>query len=92
MQIPDVWRYLHANADGTLTFDKVYETGVQPDMVTFASNDSKILNGGRRGTKRWIRGWNHRSEGTVTIINLADQTVSQVDFTSYDNSGSGNNS
>ena len=31
------------NADGTLTFEQVYETGVQPDMVTFTPDDSRIL-------------------------------------------------
>lgn len=76
------------NADGTLTFDKVYETGVQPDMVTFASNDSKILTADEGEPRDGYGDGIIDPKGTVTIINLADQTVSQVDFTSYDNSGS----
>ena len=31
------------NEDGTLTFEQAYETGAQPDMVTFTPDDSKIL-------------------------------------------------
>ena len=76
------------NADGTLTFDKVYETGVQPDMVTFASNDSKILTADEGEPRDGYGDGIIDPKGTVTIINLADQTVSQVDFTSYDNSDS----
>ena len=30
------------NADGTLTFESAYETGVQPDMVTFTPDDTKL--------------------------------------------------
>ena len=70
------------NADGTLTFDKVYETGVQPDMVTFASNDSKILTADEGEPRDGYGDGIIDPKGTVTIINLADQTVSQVDFTS----------
>ena len=76
------------NADGTLTFDKVYETGVQPDMVTFASNDSKILTADEGEPRDGYGDGIIDPKGTVTIINLADQTVSQVDFTSCDNSDS----
>mgnify|MGYP000753741532 CR=1 FL=1 len=39
------------NEDGTLTFEKAYETGAQPDMVTFTPDDSRVLtaNEGERG-------------------------------------------
>ena len=39
-----------------MTFDKVYETGVQPDMVTFASNDSKILTADEGGNQEMDTG------------------------------------
>ena len=30
-------------ADGTLSFDQIYEAGVQPDMVTFTPDSKKIF-------------------------------------------------
>ncbi len=40
------------NADGTLTFEQAYETGVQPDMVTFTPDDSKRRRAERRIHRR----------------------------------------
>ncbi|MGN1001182.1 MAG: choice-of-anchor I family protein [Oscillospiraceae bacterium] len=73
------------NGDGTLTFEKAIETGVQPDMVTFTPDGSKILTA-NEGEPRM--GYTAEGAvdpaGSVTIIRTADYTAQTVGFTAYD--------
>lgn len=72
------------NADGTLTFEQAYETGVQPDMVTFTSDDSRILTANEGEPREGYADGAVDPAGSVTVITVADVTAVNVDFTAYD--------
>ncbi|OUQ55929.1 hypothetical protein B5E58_11510 [Tyzzerella sp. An114] len=70
------------NDDGTLKFIQTIETGVQPDMVTFTPDGSKILTA-NEGEPR--EGYTSEDpKGTITIIDVETKTPVNVDFTAYD--------
>ena len=75
------------NADGTLTFEKAYETGVQPDMVTFTPDDSKILTANEGEPREGYAEWAADPKGTVTVLSLADGSAVNVGFETYDSAG-----
>lgn len=69
-------------ADGSLTNPKLYDSGVQPDMVTFAdantvltADEGEPRNGYGEGTTD--------PAGSVTVLNLTDETSEQVGFEGY---------
>lgn len=72
------------NEDGTLTFEQAYETGVQPDMVTFTPDGSRILTADEGEPREGYADGALDPAGTVTVINTADGTASEIDFTAYD--------
>ena len=72
------------NADGTLTFEQAYETGVQPDMVTFTPDDSRILTANEGEPREGYADGEVDPAGSVTLITVADGTAVNVDFTAYD--------
>ena len=74
------------NADGTLTFEQAYETGVQPDMVTFTPDDSRILTANEGEPREGYADGAVDPAGSVTVITVADGTAVNVDFTAYDSS------
>ena len=72
------------DADGTLTFEQAYETGVQPDMVTFTPDDSRILTANEGEPREGYADGAVDPAGSVTVITVADGTAVDVDFTAYD--------
>ena len=72
------------NADGTLTFEQAYETGVQPDMVTFTPDDSRILTANEGEPREGYADGAVDPAGSVTVITVSDGTAVNVDFTAYD--------
>ena len=72
------------DADGTLTFEQAYETGVQPDMVTFTPDDSRILTANEGEPREGYADGAVDPAGSVTVITVADGTAVNVDFTAYD--------
>lgn len=72
------------NADGTLTFEQACETGVQPDMVTFTPDDSRILTANEGEPREGYADGAVDPAGSVTVITVADGTAVNVDFTAYD--------
>lgn len=69
-------------ADGTLTFQQAVETGVQPDMVTFTPDGSRILTA-NEGEPR--EGYNAVDpSGSVTVIDTETLQPQTVDFAAYD--------
>ena len=72
------------NEDGTLTFEQAYETGAQPDMVTFTPDDSKILTANEGEPREGYGEGVTDPAGTVTVISLADGTAENVGFEAYD--------
>lgn len=72
------------NADGSLSFLVAIETGVQPDMVTFTPDGTKILTANEGEPREGYSGEAVDPKGSVTIINTADKVAKTVDFTAYD--------
>ena len=72
------------NEDGTLTFEKAYETGTQPDMVTFTPDDSRVLTANEGEPRKGYEGDATDPAGTVTVISLADGKTVNVGFEAYD--------
>ena len=72
------------NADGTLTFDQAYETGVQPDMVTFTPDDSRILTANEGEPREGYTQGAADPAGTVTVLSLADGKAVNIGFEAYD--------
>ena len=72
------------DADGTLIFEQAYETGVQPDMVTFTPDDSRILTANEGEPREGYADGAVDPAGSVTVITVADGTAVNVDFTAYD--------
>lgn len=72
------------NADGTLSLKKLYETGIQPDMITFTPDGSKLLTADEGEPREGYSINSTDPQGTVTIVDLASDTVTKADFTPYD--------
>lgn len=71
-------------ADGSLTFLKAIEVGVQPDMVTFTPDGSKVLTANEGEPREGYVTGATDPAGSVTIIHTADGTANTVDFTAFD--------
>lgn len=71
-------------ADGTLRFEQAYEAGVQPDMVTFTPDSTKILSADEGEPREGYGAGSTDPQGTVTVVDVAGQNVSHLDFTSFD--------
>lgn len=72
------------NADGTLTFTAAYETGVQPDMVTFTPDDTKLLTANEGEPREGYGDGATDPAGTVTVVNVTDGSAVHIGFTAYD--------
>lgn len=72
------------NADGTLTFDRAIETGVQPDMITFAENGAYILTANEGEPREGYGEGIVDPAGSVTIIDTASWTPATVGFDGFD--------
>ena len=72
------------NADGSLSFKAAIEAGVQPDMVTFTPDGTKILSANEGEPREGYSASTIDPKGSVTIINTASKAAQTVDFTSYD--------
>ena len=72
------------NADGTLTFEAAYDTGVQPDMITFTPDDSKVLTANEGEPREGYGGRATDPAGTVTVIDLASGSAENIGFEAYD--------
>lgn len=73
------------NEDGTLTFDKAFETGVQPDMITFTPDDTKILTANEGEPREGYGQGKSDPKGTVSVISPAEGKVRNIGFETYDN-------
>ena len=69
--------------DGTLSNPKLYPAGVQPDMVTFA-DDTTVLSADEGEPRNGYGEGCVDPKGTVTVLDLSDESSTQVDFTEYD--------
>ncbi len=72
------------NDDGTLTFIKTVETGVQPDMITFTPDGSKILTANEGEPREGYGDGAVDPMGSVTVIDVSTGEAVTVDFTDFD--------
>ena len=72
------------NADGTLTFIKAVEVGVQPDMVTFSPNGTKILTANEGEPRMGYEGGAVDPAGSVSVIDVVTGVAQNVGFASFD--------
>ncbi len=70
--------------DGTLIFEKVYVAGVQPDMVTFTPDSTKILSANEGEPREGYTEGSVDPKGTITVVDVAAQKASHIDFTNFD--------
>ena len=68
--------------DGSLTNPKLYNAGVQPDMVTFA-NGNTVLTADEGEPRNGYSEGNTDPAGSVTVLNLSDGTSVQAGFDKY---------
>ena len=66
-----------------MSFDQIYEAGVQPDMVTFTPDSKKILSADEGEPRNGYEAGSIDPKGTVTVIDLTNQNVSHLDFTVF---------
>lgn len=71
-------------SDGTLDFVKAIEVGVQPDMVTFTPDGSKILTANEGEPRNGYGDGTIDPAGSVSVIDAKTSSVSTVGFTAYD--------
>lgn len=69
-------------ADGTLTFQQAIETGVQPDMVTFTPDGSKILTANEGEPREGYTATD--PQGSVTVIEVKTLQAQTIGFETYD--------
>ena len=70
--------------DGFLAFEKAVEVGVQPDMVTFTPDGSKILTANEGEPRQGYGAGAVDPKGSVSVITVSAGTVKTVDFTAFD--------
>ena len=70
--------------DGTLKFVKAIEVGVQPDMVTFTPDGSKLLTANEGEPRNGYGDGAVDPAGSVSVIDVKTGSVSTVGFTAYD--------
>ncbi len=71
------------NSDGSIDLEKVYEAGVQPDMVVFSGNDT-ILTANEGEPREGYLETSVDPMGSVSVVDIATSTSSIVDFTAFD--------
>ena len=74
----------NCNADGSLSFQTAIEVGVQPDMVTFTPDGTKILSANEGEPREGYGEGTIDPKGSVTIIDTASKEAKTVDFTTFD--------
>lgn len=71
------------NADGTLTFEKAIETGVQPDMITFTPDGTKIFTANEGEPREGYTAPAVDPEGSVTVIDASTGTAVTAGFDAF---------
>ena len=71
-------------SDGSLTLTALVKTGVQPDMITYTPDGSRLLTADEGEPRNGYDNGSTDPMGTVTVIDTAKGTAQTVDFTAYD--------
>ena len=71
------------NADGSLTLDQLVEVGVQPDMVTFA-DDNTVLSADEGEPRMGYSADATDPKGSVSVVDVATGTAQVVTFDTFD--------
>lgn len=72
-----------AKEDGKLTLETTYSVGIQPDMVTYTPDGSKILTADEGEPRQGYQG--EDPAGTVTVIDVKRDRVKTIGFENFDN-------
>lgn len=72
--------------DGSLTSPKLYEAGVQPDMVVFADGNT-VLTADEGEPRNGYGAGTVDPRGTVTVLNLTEGSSTQVGFEGFTSEG-----
>lgn len=75
------------NTDGTLTFQQAITTGVQPDMVTFTPDGSKILTANEGEPREGYGDAATDPAGSVTIVTVEDGTATAAETVGFEVEG-----
>ena len=77
--------FFTCNTDGSLTCTGMAQTGVQPDMVTYNEDGTKVLTADEGEPREGYTAEGAEDPmGTVTVIDTESLTAQVLDFTSYD--------
>ena len=71
------------SADGSLTLQKVVAVGVQPDMVTFADNNT-VLTADEGEPREGYGEGTTDPKGSVSVVDVTAGTAAVADFTAFD--------
>ena len=71
------------NEDGSLELQRIYEAGIQPDMVTFSPDGNYVLTADEGEPREGYT--DDDPEGSVTVVSLQDGTSAVIGFDAFDN-------
>ena len=71
------------NEDGSLELQRIYEAGIQPDMVTFSHDGNYVLTADEGEPREGYT--DDDPEGSVTVVSLQDGTSAVIGFDAFDN-------
>ncbi|MGN1130567.1 MAG: choice-of-anchor I domain-containing protein, partial [Ruminococcus sp.] len=74
----------NCNDDGTIQLKYIADTGVQPDMVTYTPDGSKIITANEGEPRLGYAQGTVDPMGSVTVINAETGESTNADFTSFD--------
>ncbi|WP_162611095.1 choice-of-anchor I family protein [Flavonifractor sp. An91] len=72
------------DTDGDLELTRVVEVGVQPDMITFADNNSTVLTADEGEPREGYGSGTSDPKGSVSIVNVAAGEATVVTFDDFD--------
>ncbi|MGN0488893.1 MAG: choice-of-anchor I family protein [Ruminococcus sp.] len=75
----------NCNEDGTIELKYISDTGVQPDMITYTPDGSKIITANEGEPRLGYSEGTVDPMGSVTVINAETGESTNADFTSFDN-------
>ena len=77
--------FFNCNKDGSLDYSGIAATGVQPDMVTFTENGTKVLTADEGEPREgYTAAGAVDPKGSVTVIDTKLKSAAVVDFSAFD--------
>ena len=77
--------FFNCNKDGSLTYSGVFKTGIQPDMVIYTEDGTKVLTADEGEPRQgYTASGAVDPMGNVTVIDVLSQSSFTVDFKAFD--------